>query len=104
MPSEAITETVADVNLKTVGEMPSESANLLRMAAVRDFQAWGEIVRATVSRCVDRILDTTPVDATAVQKVLSGNDTAAQLAQLLAALSSGQQQAKVAQTTPPPTS
>lgn len=102
LPQEAL-DAVAHNNVKTVGESAAFFTSLLFQSAVSDNAAMGEIRRAATAQAVKGLLEADPVEAVSTIKMLSGNDTALQLAQLLAALTSGQQSVKAAQTTPPVT-
>lgn len=102
VPQEAL-DAVAHNNVKTIGEAGAFYASLAMADAVADQRAFGEIRRAATSAAVKNLLEADPIEAVSTLKVLSGNDSAQTLATLLAALNSGQQGVKVAQTTPPVT-
>lgn len=109
-----VREAVANANFKVTAEAPTVMQNLALQNFIAHQQRLNQIAeselvsaqalnRAILGRVVNSLLDTEPTDALAAQKVFSGNDVAQQITSLLAALASGQQGAKVAQTTPPPT-
>lgn len=78
-----------------LGIMISEAtASSSRRAAMAD-QAMGAVLNKMVT------MD--PNEAISISKAMTGNDTATMMSQLLAALNSGQQGTKSAQTTPPVT-
>lgn len=102
IPQEAL-DAVGHNNVKTIGEAGAFYAAQMMADTVGDARAFAEIRRASTAASVKLLLEADPIEAISVQKVLSGNDTASTLAQLLAALNSGQQGTKSAQTTPPVT-
>lgn len=103
----AILETaaaaVAHNNVKTIGE----ALAFLQTQACQDFVAHrnrlDRISEAYLGRVMLSYAETDPMEAVSALKLLSGNDTAQNLAALLAAIASGQQGIKGAQTTPPVT-
>lgn len=98
-----IVESVADANLKNVAEAPAFYSALAMGNATAHQQAMQQIQLAAVGAIVKGLTEVDPTEAVATLKATSGNEVASTLAQLLAALGSGQQATKAAQTTPPPT-
>lgn len=98
-----IVESVANANLKNVAEAPAFYSGIAMGNAVSHQQAMQQITLAATGAIVKQLTEVDPAEAVAVLKATSGNEVAATLAQLLAALGSGQQATKAAQTTPPPT-
>ena len=101
--NETIVDTLSIENLKTVGGMASHSTGLAMENAVAHQQAMFQIRELAIGRIAKLMTEIDPAEAISILKATSGNDLAGTIAALLASLSSGQQQAKVAQTTPPPT-
>jgi hypothetical protein len=102
LPQEAL-DAVAHNNVKTIGEALAflTTESMRNMVAHRD--RLDRISEAAIGRIIQNFAEIDPMEAVSTVKALSGNDVAAQLASLLAALASGQQQVKTAQTTPPVT-
>ena len=100
---ETTVETINVANLKTVAEMSAHSMGLAMANAVAHQQAMNHVLTAAVGSIVKGLTEVDAIQAMSVMKTLSGNDVAQQIAALTAALASGQQGAKIAQTTPPPT-
>lgn len=112
--NEQTVDSVTIANTKNLGDGPAIAANLLNQTvaqslalaaqnAVANQQQMNAIGQAATTAAVDRLLHTQPADAVAASKLLTGNDVATQMMQLLSALNSGQQGVKAAQTTPPDT-
>ena len=106
--------SVADTNRKTLGDGPAIAQNMVYSAmaqaqalaaqnAVSQQQQMNSISNAATASMVDRLVHVDPMESVAVNKLMTGNDQAAQISALLAALSGGQIGGKVAQTTPPVT-
>lgn len=102
VPQEAL-DAVAHNNVKTIGEAGAFYTGMLMQDAIADARAFAEIRRAATASAVKGLLEVDPIEAISTLKALSGNDSAQGLATLLAALNSGQQGVKAAQTTPPVT-
>lgn len=113
-----ITDAVTAANLKNLGDAPGFAmASLFQIAsqvagqAMQDAQAAQSrrnvLADTLLSRACGGVLDAGNVsEAIAASRALSssgGTDLAAMMSQLLAALNSGQQGVKAAQTTPPVT-
>ena len=111
-------DTINIANMKTIAEtLAAANANLAQMAAntaglmmqnsaanqANAMNSATALSNAITTQAVNKLLNMDPSEAVAVGKVMTGNDTAAQLSALLAALNSGQQGTKSAQTTPPVT-
>ena len=101
-------------NVKTVAAtLAAANANLAQMAAnaaglsiqnsVTQQQQMNQIGNALTTQAVNLLLHMDPAEAVAISKALTGNDVAQVLANVLAAINSGQQGVKSAQTTPPVT-
>jgi hypothetical protein len=98
---DAIVESVAIDNVKTVAGGPAFYSNLAMGNAVAHQQGMNTILTAAVGSVVKGLTEVDPSEAASVSKALTGHDTAATITALLAALQSGQVGTKVAQTTPP---
>ena len=103
MLNETIVDAVATNNVKTIGESASHSMGLAFANAVAHQNRMNVIAEAAVGNIVKNLTEMDPGQAASILKTLSGNEVASQLSALLAAIASGQQQVKGAQTTPPPT-
>jgi hypothetical protein len=101
-PDPALVQSVANDNTKTVAGQPALLANLSLQNLVAHQQRLQLIAEAATGNVVKNLSELDPAQAAAVLKTTQG-DMGAQLQALLTALASGQQSAKVAQTTPPPT-
>lgn len=101
--SPEIVESVANTNLKNLGEAPAFHAAISMGNAVAHQQAMQQIQLAAVGSIVKSLTEVDPTEAVAVLKATSGNEVASQLSALLAALASGQQSSKTAGNTPPVT-
>lgn len=112
--NEQVTDAVTQSNVKTIAEAPAESqallskmmasaAGLAMQNAVAHQQQMNAISQAATTVAVNKLLNMDPSEALSLVKANSGNDVAQQMQQLLAALNSGQQGVKSAQTTPPVT-
>ena len=101
--TDSTVETLNTVNLKTVGEAAAFAVALAYQNAVAHQGAMNLIREAAVGSIIKNMTEVDPTQAMAVLKMTTGNDSAAQISSLLAAIASGQQAAKVAQTTPPVT-
>lgn len=111
---EAITESVAVDNLKVVAGGPASNAafysglamsNAVQHQNLTQQNALAEQAAMGVARiaAVKGLVEADPTQAMAINKMMTGNDVASQMQALLAALNSGQQGTKSAQTTPPET-
>ncbi len=109
---QGLTDSVADVNLKNLGDNPAFYNGLAANTAVLALQNLvahqnrvNVIAEAALSNAVSQInsAQTTPEEAVALVKATSGNDLAQQISALAAAIASIQQQMKGANTTPPET-
>ena len=112
--NEQIVDTVSIENLKTIaGASAAAHASLAHVAAqaiglamqnaVTDQASQNAIKTAATTVAVNKLLNMDAAEALAVVKANTGNDVASQMQALLAALNSGQQGVKSAQTTPPET-
>lgn len=102
--NEQIVDSVSASNLKTLGDGPAFYTNLAYGDAVAHQRAMNTIREASVGTIVDKLVNADPAEAMAVLKMTTGDSVAAQMQALLAALNSGQQGVKSAQTVPPVTS
>lgn len=101
--SEEVREAVASTNFKSLGEGPSFYANLAMGDSVAHQRGVNTIRESALGSIVKSLTESDPTEAVSVLKMLSGNDQAQQLQSLLAAIASGQQVVKTAQSTPPET-
>jgi hypothetical protein len=108
-----ITDAVTQANVKVLADAPAQALAMVyqTMAQVVGLgmqnataaqQQMNTINQAVTTQCANLIMtmDTSATSRASLQ-LLTGNDLATQLAQLLAGLVSGQQATKVAQSTPP---
>jgi hypothetical protein len=100
---DAIIESVAVDNVKTVAGGPAFYSNLAMGNAISNQQAMNAISQASVGSIIKNLTEVDPAEALAINKAMTGNDLAQGITALLAALQSGQVGTKVAQTTPPVT-
>lgn len=103
MPTEQTLDTINNANLKTVAEAGSHSMALAMENAVAHQGAMFQIRELALGRLAKVMTEIDPAEAVSLLKATSGNEPASQISALLAALASGQQQVKAAQSTPPPT-
>lgn len=114
-------ESVAATNLKVQGDGPAHAmnsiyqgnaqsqlrgehiANLGLQNAISNQARIDTIANAVVTAATDKLLHPDPMEAVAVNKIMTGNDLGQQIASLMAVLGGGQIGAKTAQTTPPNT-
>lgn len=101
--NETVVDAVAINNVKTLGEAASHSMALAMENAVSHQNRMNIIAESAVGNIVKNLTEVDPAQAVAILKATSGNEVAATIAQLAAALASNQQSVKAAQTTPPPT-
>lgn len=99
---QGILDSVANSNAKTFGDGPAFFLQLAMGDAVAHQRSMNAIREAATAAAIKQLVEVDPSEAVAALKVTSGNEVASQLTALLAALASGQQQVKTAQTTPPP--
>lgn len=98
-----ITDSITQVNTKSLGDGPAFFQNLSFRGAVESANGWSILQQSLVSRAAKYILAEDPNEAVAVGKVMTGNDSAAQMANLGTVVAMIQQAMKGAQTTPPET-
>jgi hypothetical protein len=101
--NEEIVSSVAIGNVKTIAEAGAHSIALAMENAVAHQNRMNVIAESAVGNIVKNLTEVDPAQAVAILKATSGNEVAATIAQLAAALASNQQGVKAAQTTPPPT-
>jgi hypothetical protein len=91
-----IRESVAISNIKSVGEQPSmlsnlsfsnliTNDNLSQQNAISNQQAMNQLAITVAAKATNRISDPDPRDAISINELDTGNDLAAQLAELRAA-------------------
>lgn len=105
-PTETVQGAVGAVNfgnIKTVGEAAAHSMALAMQNSVSHQKRMDVLAENFIAVAVKNAHELDPAEAVSQVKALTGNDIAATLANLIASLSSGQQQVKVAETTPPVT-
>jgi hypothetical protein len=107
-----ITDAVTQANVKVLADAPAQALAMVYQTlgqtvglgmqnATAAQQQMNTINQAVTTQCANLIMTMdTSATARASLQLLTGNDLATQLAQLLASLASGQQAAKVAETTP----
>jgi len=102
-----IKDTATAVNAKSAMEEPTllnhRITELVANEAAAHWSAMNQIRAAATTKAVELLLTADASEAAALSKILTGNDVASQMQALLAALNSGQQGVKSAQTTPPTT-
>jgi hypothetical protein len=103
MASEVITNTVADLNMKTVGDAASFAMGRIYNAAADSYARLNTVAEAATAAAVRSLVQVGPIESVSTNKLMTGNDVASQIAALIAALASNQQAGKVAGTTPPTT-
>lgn len=96
-------ESVADVNLKNVGDAPAFYSALAMGNSVSHQQAMNSVTLAATGSIVKALTEMDIAQASSIVKAATGQDVAGTITALLSALQSGQIGTKVAQTTPPPT-
>ncbi len=103
MPADqGIIDSVANANVKTVGDGPAFYTNLSYGNAVAHQQAMQQVQLAATGSIVKALTEMDIGQAVAVLKAAGGLDPTA-MAGLMGALSGGQIMTKEAQTTPPVT-
>lgn len=100
---EDIIGSVANANLKNLGEAPAFYMALAMGDAVAHQRNTNAIREAALGSILKKLTEMDSEEAISILKSTSGNEVASQMANLLAALNSGQQGVKSAQTTPPAT-
>ncbi len=109
-----ITDAVATDNVKTVAGSGAEAQAMLSKALASSLGMLLNETAASAGRrsamadqamgaVLNKMVSMDPSEAIATSKAMTGNDVATTMTQLLAALNSGQQGVKSAQTTPPVT-
>lgn len=102
-----VKDAATAVNAKSAMEAPTlmghRVADLIANEAAAHWSAMNQLRQAATAKAVELLLTSDAAEATALNKILTGNDVASQMQALLAALNSGQQGVKAAQTTPPVT-
>jgi len=101
--NETIVDTVSVGNLKTIGEMHDVQLYRQRENAISHDQRMDKIAEFHLAAHSKAMVETDASEAYANKQQFTGDAGADVLVRLLSALNSGQQGAKVAQTTPPET-
>jgi len=101
--NEQVVDSVTIANVKTIAEMGAAASGIAMQNAVSHQQAMNQIQLAAVGAIVKGMTEIDPAQAVSILKATSGNEVAATIAQLAAALGGSQQAVKAAQTTPPVT-
>ena len=101
--NESIVDSVAATNFKSVAEAPAFYSNLAMGDAVAHQRGINAIREAAIGGIIDKLIHADPAEAISSLKLLTGDAQGAQMNALLAALNSGQQGVKSAQSTPPVT-
>lgn len=110
--NEQVVDVITIENAKNIGgassvamaglyQTAAQSLGLAMQNAVANQQQMNAINQAATTGAVNLLLHMDPAEALATVKANTGNDVAAQMQALLAALNSGQQGVKSAVTTPP---
>lgn len=112
--NEQVVDSVTISNVKTIAESGSFYAQMgfanavanqqqAQQNALSHQQAMNQISQAATGAIVKSLIEVDPSQSVSESKLLTGNDLASTLAQLLSALNSGQQGVKAAGNTPPVT-
>jgi len=107
-------DAVTFSNVKTIAEtLAASNANLAQMAAnaaglaiqnaVANQANQSALSNAATAQAINLLLNVDPSQAVSENKLLTGNDVAATISSLLAAINAGQQGVKSAGNTPPVT-
>lgn len=91
------------VNVKNLGDAAGFAMGRIYNAAADGYAEIGMISRAAAAAAVRSLVQVDPIESVATNKLMTGNDTAAQAIAGAIAAAVAQQLAKTAQTTPPPT-
>lgn len=100
---QGLIDSVANANTKTVAESTAFWTAQAMGNHVQSQNRLQILAETALAKSIELLQNISMEEASAVNKVGTGNDVAAQMQALLAALNSGQQGVKVAQTTPPVT-
>jgi len=98
-----IRESLAVSNIKTIAEAGAFFMARGFADATAHANRLNILAETAMAQAVKGLQEVDPIEAISTLKMLSGNDVATTLAQLLTSLASGQQAVKSAQTTPPVT-
>ncbi len=99
--AQEVIDSVANTNFKVLGESAAFAMGLSYQDAVDTQRSTRAVLVAATAAAVKALVEPDIAEAAAINKVATGNDLAGQIVQLLAAISSGGQQAKVAYATVP---
>ena len=100
---ESVVDSVSNANFKLLAEGAALAVNLSYQDAVAHQRSVNSLREAALGAALKGLVELDVRESLAQVKALSGNDLGGQIVQLLAALEASQQQAKVAQSTPPET-
>lgn len=98
---EQVVESVTSTNFKVLAESAAFAMGLAFQDSVDAQRSSRAILTASTAAAVKQLVEPDIAEAAAINKVATGNDLAAQIAQLLAAISGNAQQAKVVYATVP---
>lgn len=101
--NEVVVDALGINNVKTIGEAAAHSMAIAFENAVAHQNRVNVMAESALGSVVKRMNEVDPAEAVAILKATSGNEVAATIAQLAAALGANQQGVKAAQTTPPVT-
>ena len=101
--NESVVDSVSSTNFKVVAEGPAFYSNLAMGDSLAHQRGMNAIREAAIGSIIDKLIHADPAEAMSSLKLLTGDAQGAQMNALLAALNSGQQGVKSAQTTPPVT-
>lgn len=100
---EDVVQSVSNTNFKVVAESPGFYTGLAMGEQVSHQGAMNKIREAAVGSIVKALVEMDPGQAASINKALTGNDLAQQIAQLVASLGAGQQLSKQGNNAPPST-
>lgn len=104
MPADqGLIDSVANANTKTVAEAAAHSMALIFQSNAAHFNRMNILAENALQAAIKGLHEVDPTEAVSIAKTLTGNDLAQQIAALMSAISTGQQQSKTAGNTPPVT-
>lgn len=98
-----LVDSVANANVKTVGEAAAHSMALAMQNSVAHQNRLNILAETAMAQAIKGLQEVDPLEAISTVKALTGNDNSQAILAQLAALASGQQAAKIGQSTPPET-
>lgn len=96
-----VVTSVASTNFSTLALSPSFAMGLAYQDSIDSRRNGQTIANAATARGVRDLVEPNIEESVAVSKEATGNDMAAQIMQLVSALSAGGEQAKIVYATPP---